>query len=67
MKENKSVSQSQALNPFEWVHQLVRASNHCQLSSVQDGIHALRKSHMLSTLSLRSFRSVAFEMAPMFV
>ena len=67
MKENKSVSQSQALNQFEWVHQLVRASNHCQLSSVQDGIHMLRKSHMHSSLSLRSFPNVAFEMVPMFV
>ena len=43
MKENKSVSQSQALNPFEWVHQLVRASNHCQLSSVQDGYPCAQK------------------------
>ena len=36
-------------------------------SSVQDGIHALRKAHMLSTPSLRSFHNVTFGLAPRFV
>ena len=38
-----------------------------QFSSVQDGICALGKVHMLSTLSHRSFPSVAFETVPMFM
>ena len=38
-----------------------------QFSSVQDGICALGKVHMLSTLSYRSFPSVAFETVPMFM
>ena len=36
-------------------------------ASVQDGIYKLGKAHMCSTLSLRSFPSVAFEMVPVFV
>ena len=36
-------------------------------SSVQDGIYALRKAHMHSTSSLRSFPSVAFETVSMYV
>ena len=35
--------------------------------SVQDGIYALRKSHMRSTPSLRGFHSIAFETVPIFV
>ena len=35
-----------------------------QSSSVQDGIYALRKAHMCSTPSLRSFPNVAFETVP---
>ena len=38
-----------------------------QFSSVQNEIYALRKAHMRSTPSLRSFPSVAFETVPMFV
>ena len=38
-----------------------------QFSSVQDGIYALGKAHMCSSLSLRSFPNVTFEMVPMFV
>ena len=34
------------------------------LSSVQDGIYALRKAHVHSDPSLRSFPNVAFEMVP---
>ena len=37
------------------------------ISSVQDGICALRKAHMRSTPSFRSFPNVAFETVPMFV
>ena len=36
-----------------------------QFSSVQDGIHAIGKAHMLSTTSLWSFASVAFETVSM--
>ena len=36
------------------------------LSSVQDGIHALGKTHVHSVPSLRSFPNVAFETVPMF-
>ena len=36
-------------------------------SSLQDGIHALRKAHVPSTLSLRSFHNVIFGTAPMLV
>ena len=36
-------------------------------SSVQDVIYALRKAHMRSTPSVRSFPNVAFETVPMFV
>ena len=36
-------------------------------SSVQDGIYALRKAHMCSILSLRSFLNISFEMVPMFI
>ena len=38
-----------------------------QFSPVQDGIYTLRKAHMHSTLSLRSFPDIAFETVPMFV
>ena len=38
-----------------------------QFSSVQDGIYALRKAHMRSTPSLRSFPSLALETVPMLV
>ena len=38
-----------------------------QFGSVQDGFYALRKAHMCSTLSLRSFHNVAFEMVPVFL
>ena len=36
-------------------------------SSVQYGVYALGKAHMLSIPSLRSFPNVAFETVPMFV
>ena len=35
--------------------------------SVQDGFYALKKAHMRSTPSLRSFPNVAFETVPVFV
>ena len=38
-----------------------------KFSSVQDGIYVLGKAHMRSTLSLRSFPSVAFETVPVLV
>ena len=38
-----------------------------QFSSVQDGIYALGKVRMCSTLSLGTFPNVAFETVPMFV
>ena len=38
-----------------------------QFSSAQDGVYALGKVHMRSTLSHRSFPKVAFETVPMFV
>ena len=38
-----------------------------QFSSVQDGTYALGKTHMHSTLSLRSFPNVPIEAVPMFV
>ena len=38
-----------------------------QFDSVQDGIYALGKAHMLSTPSLRRFPNVAFETVQMFV
>ena len=38
-----------------------------QFTSVQDGIYVIGKAHMRSTLSLRSFPNVSFEMVPMFV
>ena len=38
-----------------------------QFSSVQDGICALEKAHMLSNPSLRGFPIVAFETVPVFV
>ena len=38
-----------------------------QFSSVHDGIYALGKAHMRSTMYLRSFPNVAFEKFPMFV
>ena len=37
------------------------------LSSIQDGIYALRKAHMRSTPILRSFPNVALETIPVFV
>ena len=36
-------------------------------SSAEGGIYALRKAHMRSILSLRSFPSVTFETVPVFV
>ena len=45
----------------------VTTNSTVQLSSVQDGIHALGKAHMSSTPSLRSFPNVAFETGPMMV
>ena len=45
------------------------ACNFCtaQFSSVQDGMFALGKAHMHSTLSLRSFPNVAFDTVPMLI
>ena len=45
----------------------MKALRHEPFSSVQDGIYALGKAHMCSTLSLRNFPSVAGETVPMFV
>ena len=50
-------------SPFPWA----TWSNSVQFSSVQDGISALGKAHMRSTLSLRSFPNVAFKMVSVFV
>ena len=38
-----------------------------RFSSVQDAIYPLRKAHMRSTSSLRSFPNDAFEMVPLFI
>ena len=42
-------------------------SVHVQFSSIQDGVHALRKACMFSLLSLRCFWKVAFETVSIFV
>ena len=65
--------QNQTLNSTteskrRWAHGESRTTNLWkQFSSVQDGIYALRKAHMRSTPSLRSFPNVALETVPMLV
>ena len=49
-----STPEMRVIRAFELLHPV-------QFSSVQDGIHALGKAHMRSTLSLRSFPNVAFQ------
>ena len=60
------VSQHQSHHPTPLTH--LHVSHFViEFNSVQDGIYALRKAHMRSTLSLRSFPNIAFETVPMFV